>query len=434
MSPISRQPKISRRSFLGVAAGAVGAAALGACGSNADNATSNHGVEFWHVHDGAAQKAVQTITSTFTSGQATERLYGGYSQVLQQLRIASAAGHDRTVIAEIGNTYLVQAATTLNNLPVDVLLSDLDDNGDWLSALPANIRALGVVQGVQQGVPLSLSVPVLYYNADMFKAAGISAPPATWQEMSSLARTLGAHAGVPGFAVTETKGSTFMFSALVQSHGGQVLSDVGGQVRCLVAEDPAIAAIDAAATIARSAGGTTVDTASALQSFTAGKIGMFIASSAYLTRLQDGVSFTLGTAPFPTFNGMPRSVADGGNVLFVFFATTEAKKRLARDFLKHTISPESMTTWVKGTGYVPLRNDLAQDSAYLKPYYDSTPLAKPALDELGAVQPMPRVAEAEKINQVIYDGFQRALTGAATTASAMRTVVTEVNKILEASK
>src|SRR5438093_12808867 len=45
--------------------------------------------------------------------------------------------------------------------------------------------ALGVLGGTLHGIPFGVSTPVMYYNADLFKAARLNAdqPPQTWDEL-----------------------------------------------------------------------------------------------------------------------------------------------------------------------------------------------------------------------------------------------------------
>jgi multiple sugar transport system substrate-binding protein len=47
------------------------------------------------------------------------------------------------------------------------------------------VTRLGVVNGDIYGIPWTLSTPVLFYNTDLFKAAGLNpqSPPTTWSQV-----------------------------------------------------------------------------------------------------------------------------------------------------------------------------------------------------------------------------------------------------------
>ena len=85
------------------------------------------------------------------------------------------------------------------------------------------------------------------------------------------------------------------------------------------------------------------------------------------TEAQTAGKFALALGSFPTFGTKPRRVPGGGNTLFVF-ATDPKVQQAAGAWLEHLLSPEGVTIWTKGTGYVPLRQDVLDDEKYLKKF------------------------------------------------------------------
>ncbi len=69
---------------------------------------------------------------------------------------------------------------------------------------PANLmpvfKELGSFKGVQYGLPFTTSARALFYNKKIFAAAGISAPPKTWDEIAVDAAKIKAH-GEIGFGL-----------------------------------------------------------------------------------------------------------------------------------------------------------------------------------------------------------------------------------------
>src|SRR5262249_57398334 len=85
----------------------------------------------------------------------------------------------------------------------------------------------------------------------------------------------------------------------------------------------------------------------------AGKIGMFVTSTAFLAQLERSAQgrFELGTGLFP--RDAERRVPAGGNAVFVF-AKDKPKQEAAWRFVKWITSAEGTTIMSKGTGYMPV--------------------------------------------------------------------------------
>jgi multiple sugar transport system substrate-binding protein len=86
------------------------------------------------------------------------------------------------------------------------------------------------VDGKTYGVPFRSNSIVLWYNKDAFKAAGISSPPQTWDELRADAKKLtnGEHAGIC-FPATKDETGTFMFLSFLWQSGSdlQKIGDAG---------------------------------------------------------------------------------------------------------------------------------------------------------------------------------------------------------------
>lgn len=97
-------------------------------------------------------------------------------------------------------------------------------------------------KGVQYAIPLDLHMHGLYYNKDLFEAAGIDSPPATGDELLETARLLtvdaaGLHPGDDGFDpenvvqyginMHTNHHAFFQWWSLLNQQGGQIISDDG---------------------------------------------------------------------------------------------------------------------------------------------------------------------------------------------------------------
>jgi raffinose/stachyose/melibiose transport system substrate-binding protein len=63
------------------------------------------------------------------------------------------------------------------------LLKDITaDVADWADTMNAGAMGMYQMDGKQYGIPFDLGMVGVWYNNDLFKQAGITAPPATWDE------------------------------------------------------------------------------------------------------------------------------------------------------------------------------------------------------------------------------------------------------------
>lgn len=96
----------------------------------------------------------------------------------QELLDALAAGQGPDIFL-INNSWLPSFENKLEPAPTP-LVSDQDMKNNFPDVVSADFMS----GGKAYAVPLSVDSMQLYYNKDMFNAAGITSPPTTWQEFS----------------------------------------------------------------------------------------------------------------------------------------------------------------------------------------------------------------------------------------------------------
>ncbi|MGE0340425.1 MAG: extracellular solute-binding protein, partial [Xanthobacteraceae bacterium] len=76
-------------------------------------------------------------------------------------------------------------------VPFDDAVST-DDERAWLKSFYPALMSNGQVNGKTWGIPFQRSTIVLYYNKDLFKAAGLdpNKPPKTWAEFVEISKKL----------------------------------------------------------------------------------------------------------------------------------------------------------------------------------------------------------------------------------------------------
>jgi multiple sugar transport system substrate-binding protein len=210
-------------------------------------------------------------------------------------------------------------------------------------------------------VPFGVNNVGIFYRPSLFKAAGITELPKTWQEFRQVAKQLTiASKSQHGMILPLGKGEWTVFTWLpfMWSGGGELLTD--GAVKITTAG--AIAALqfwqdlitDGSAILSPPERGYELD------NFLAGKVAMQITGPWTLGQLQ-ATDADYAVMPIPADVRPATSV--GGENLFVF-KTTPAEEEASLVFAEYVLSEEFQTEWAIGTGYLPVNMRSRQSEAY----------------------------------------------------------------------
>ena len=117
-------------------------------------------------------------------------MYKGLTQNLQ----VSIASNKYPAIVQMGYSYLNYAKDNFEYTTAQEVMNEYfpEDKEFFAENFLPNILELGQVDGEQVGIPYSISNPIMYINADLFKEAGLDPanPPKTWKEVAEAAMTM----------------------------------------------------------------------------------------------------------------------------------------------------------------------------------------------------------------------------------------------------
>src|SRR5499425_3039790 len=144
-------------------------------------------IEYWHINSPtfggpAVKELVQVFEAKHPGIKVAEKFQPGvYTGLMQQLQVSLAAKRPPAV-AQIGYNLTAYAA---GQFPHVILDKYKTSDPDFFKGIPDNIMTLGVLGGHLHGIPFGVSTPVMFYNPDLFKAAGLNPdqPPQTWDEL-----------------------------------------------------------------------------------------------------------------------------------------------------------------------------------------------------------------------------------------------------------
>lgn len=307
------------------------------------------------------------------------------NEILSRVQADMVAGMQPD-LAQLVFRDLIYAAKELGAEPLEDLA------GDELAAhsvgMVPNGLALGAVEGKTYGLAYVFSTPVMFYNADLFRAAGLDPdqPPRTWEEVKdaglAIAKATGKHGFFPG-AYGPIDG-TFVYQAIVMSNGGKVRDG-----NTLTFADPAAAeAVAMLRDLMDSGAHARIDVGAHLDTFQSGNLGMFLWTSAVQNRLIKAAegNFELRVAPMPAFGEKPTAPTNSGSALFLFSKEPE-KQRAAWELMKFLTSEFAYNEITTKIGYLPLRPGMVEDPKWLKDWVEANPMIKPNLSQLDRLTP-----------------------------------------------
>src|SRR5258708_2141614 len=147
-------------------------------------------ITFWHAMTGNNQKVVTSLVDAFNASQSdihvTEQNKGAsYNDALNAV-IAASQQQQGPNIAQIFDLGTPLAIDSGFFVPVESVLS-ADQLKQIKDDVAGPVQAYFTINGKLNSMPWNNSNPLLYYNKDMFKAAGLDPekPPATWQELEA---------------------------------------------------------------------------------------------------------------------------------------------------------------------------------------------------------------------------------------------------------
>lgn len=238
--------------------------------------------------------------------------------------------------------------------------------------VPDAMASLTSYDGKTYGLPLGISVPVLFYNADLVKKAGgdPNSLPDDWDGVIELGKKIGAlGAGTSGFYVEYTNNG-WSFQTLVGSFGGRMMSEDERKI-----EFDGAAGLQVLQLLRRfgSEGQPAFGTDQARQAFRAGTLGIIFTSSSALNGYQQSAAgkFELKVAPFPVSSANARLPAGGNGI--VMLTDDPEKQKAAWEYIKFVVGPVGQNVMVQTTGYAPVNIAAVNDADGLGKFFEEHP-------------------------------------------------------------
>lgn len=384
-------------------------------------------IEFWNIWGG---ELIDSLVEEYNNSQSKVKVtpvfvQNSYEGIVEKLQVQAAA-KKLPDVASNGLLYTRFANDVMHAVPLEPFIER--DGYDMSDFFPTMLELGKNEQGQLIGLPYGISTPILYYNADHFRAAGLDPdkPPQTWEEFPAVAKQL-TRDGRSGASVPIDFG--WLYQALMETYGGSMMSADGKTV-----------GLDSEASV--NAVRTVVDmvikdkTMPLLQlqqtgeAMAKGDVSMLVNTTAMLGTIKPVAQFDLRTAAFPTYGGK-RVVPAGGSNLMIF-TQDPARQEAAWDFIKFLVDPKRSVQISKSTGYMVSRQT-ALDDPEMQKFLEENPVYKATYDQIDEMVPWFNFPGegGTRVQKIITDQIQAALQGQKTPEDAMKEAAKQANALIQ---
>jgi len=353
--------------------------------ANAGAITGPVTISFDEVYDsGTLKTAMQSAVKNFEAANpkitVSLTTYADYGALLTAETAAVAAGKAPT-IGQAYESWAQKFATSKVIVPIASLPGASSTMSTALSSFYTGVQSdLKLPDGQVWMWPFDKSLQVLFYNATLLKAAGITSPPTTWTQFGTDLKSASKN-GVVGITIdpgNATEGATSgeeWLEELAAANGTQVYTSNGTPQFTNPAVESALQYLVNLKKEGALATGTNYPGETALGA-KKGLVDLSSSAGYYYEQQSVGGKFPLTTTLLPAGgSGAPDEMA-GAN-LVVFAAASSQQQAAAWKFLQYLSGPVEQAAWSAATGYYPVTSQALTEpsmATYLKqnPWVSST--------------------------------------------------------------
>src|SRR3954454_12928649 len=286
-------------------------------------------IAWWHAMSGQLGRQLEKLATDFNATQSEFRIVpsykGNYTETVTAAIFAFRSRGQPAIVQvnEIGTATMMAAKGA--TYPVFELMRDEAEGFSSTAYLPAITGYYTDIAGNMLSFPFNSSTPILYYNKDLFRAAGLDpeVAPKTWPEVGAAAKRLRAPGAPCGFTTAWPSWIHIEnFSAYHNLPIATKANGLGGLDAVLTFNNP-----DVVRNIAQLAEWQTTKAfdysgraTSAEPRFQNGECGIFIGSSATRADIKANSKFEVGYGMLPYWPdvaGAPQNSIIGGATLWV---------------------------------------------------------------------------------------------------------------------
>lgn len=386
---------------------------------------------------GAVTKTIDGMVSDFEKANPdikVKAIYAGtYQESIVKALTAYKSGTPPTV-AVLLSTDLFTLIDENAIVPIDNLAKSAEDK-KWIDGFYKAFMENSQTGGKTWGIPFQRSTIVMYWNKNLFKAAGLNPEkaPATWAETVDFAKKLtkkdaSGNVSEWGIKIPSTGFAYWMLQGLTTPNDVLLMNSAGTQTYF---DKPAVVEslqywVDLSAKHNVSPKGV-IEWGTTPKDFLEQKAAMVWTTTGNLANIRANAKFPFGVAMLPA-NKKHGSPTGGGN-FYVFNKTTPEQQQAALKFIRFTTEPQRAAQWSIATGYVATTQE-AWNTPEMKQYLKEVPEAGVARDQLQYSVAEFSTHDNQRVTKALNDNVQAALSGTKTPEAALKDAQRESDRIL----
>lgn len=426
---------------------ALAAVALGLSTSASFAATQ---VTWWHAMGGELGKKLDEIVANYNKSQDKYQVVASYKGSYAETMTAAIAAFrakqqpDIVQVFEVGTGTMMAAKGAV--YPVYQLMKDAGAQFDPKAYLPAVVGYYTDTQGNMLSMPFNSSTPILYYNKNVFKKAGLdpNTPPKTWEDVESFSKKImSSGAAKCGFTTGWISWVQLEnFSAWHNLPIGTNENGFGGVDSKLSFNGPTQIKhwenlkkwqTEGLFQYGGPEGGN-----DAPPKFYSQECAMYMnSSSSRAGVVNNAKDFEVGYGMLPYYadvKGAPQNTIIGGATLWVLKGHDAEEYKGVADFFRYLSTPEVQADWHQFSGYLPI-TQAAYELGKKQGYYEKNPGTDVGIKEITLNPPTPnskglRFGNYVQIRKVIDEEFQALLGGKKSAKEALDAVVERGDKLI----
>jgi sn-glycerol 3-phosphate transport system substrate-binding protein len=406
-------------------------------------------IQWWHAMTGPLGDRLGEVADGFNKSQSEYVIKainkGTYPETMTGAIAAFRAKQNPAIVQvfEVGTATMMSAKGAI--YPVYQLMKDNGLPFEPKSYLPAVTGYYTDTAGNMLSFPFNSSTPILYWNKNLFKQAGLDPAkgPKTWKDIEEMGAKLVASGAKCGF--TSQWPSWIMienFSALHNVPIGTKANGFGGLDTELKINSPLH--VRHLTNLAKwqqakiySYGGRRGD---ADPKFFSGECAIHMGSSAGRAAvLANAKTFEVGFGMLPYYDdvkGAPQNSIIGGATLWVLKGRPAAEYKGVAQFMAYLSKPEVQAKWHQVTGYLPI-TPASYELTKSQGYYDKNSGADTSIRQMTLNPPTEnskglRFGSFVQIRDIIEEEMESAISGKKSPQDALDTAVKRGNELLRA--
>ncbi|MBP2168690.1 sn-glycerol 3-phosphate transport system substrate-binding protein [Erwinia toletana] len=403
-------------------------------------------IPFWHSMDGELGKEVDSLAQRFNQAHPDYKIVPVYKGKYDQSLAAGIAAVRTGTAPAILQVYEVGTATMMASQAIKPVYDVFKDAGITFDESQFVPTVSGYYSDAKTGhlisQPFNSSTPVLYYNKDAFKKAGLDPeqPPKTWQDLAAYSSKLraagmkcGYASGWQGWIQIENFSAWHALPVATQNNG------FSGTDAVLEFNKPVqVRHIQLLADMNKKGDFTYFGRKDeSTEKFYSGDCAITTASSGSLADIRHYAKFNYGVGMMPydaTVPEAPQNAIIGGASLWVMKGKDASTYKGVAEFMQFLAQPEIAAEWHQKTGYLPITT-AAYELTRKSGFYDKNPGADIATRQMLNKPPLPftkgmRLGNMPQIRTIVDEELEGVWTGKKTPQAALDTSVERGNLLL----